>query len=140
MASIKISQLNKTTTVTSDDFFPIVDSGSLTTFYTPVDSLRTFMASSGAVPSASWASASISSKTTITASHYTKVRGFFRFPSLVAEEAVEVCKAYNGLQGKTLLVSLNVQGYHSVNPKIYLKLYFGLKRNSFHFLISLSFV
>lgn len=66
--SIPISALNELTIITSDDFFPIVDSGSLTTFRTPVDSFRIYIAESGSVISASWASSSLSSSYALSAS------------------------------------------------------------------------
>ena len=59
MASIKISQLNMLDTVTSDDFFPMVDSGSLTTYHISADAVRGYIADSGSVVSASWASQSL---------------------------------------------------------------------------------
>jgi len=59
--SIPISELNELAYVTEDDFMPIVDSGSLTTYKTSVKSFKNYFAASGSVLSASWASASISS-------------------------------------------------------------------------------
>lgn len=58
MSSIPISQLNEYSPIKSVDFVPIVNSASLTTFRTGVSSIGTYIANSGSVPSASWASAS----------------------------------------------------------------------------------
>lgn len=57
--SIPISGLNYNLYITRDDFIAIVDSASLTTFRMSVDSFDKYMASSGSVLSASWASRSI---------------------------------------------------------------------------------
>lgn len=65
--SIPISALNELTYVTEDDFMPIVDSGSLTTFKTSVKSFKNYLASSGSVLSASWSSASISASYSVNA-------------------------------------------------------------------------
>lgn len=47
MSSIRISGLVNLPVITADDFFPIVDSGSLTTYRTPVQSVADFIAASG---------------------------------------------------------------------------------------------
>jgi len=65
--SIPISALNELTYITQDDFIPIVDSGSLTTFKTSVESFKNYMAASGSVLSASWASHSISASYAVNA-------------------------------------------------------------------------
>ena len=59
--SIPISSLNELTYITADDYMPIVDSGSMTTFRTSVNTFKNYFALSGSVLSASWSSASISS-------------------------------------------------------------------------------
>jgi len=57
--NIKISQLNIIPSVTtSDDFIPLVDSASLTTYRVSISNFNTWFAQSGSVLSASWASAS----------------------------------------------------------------------------------
>ena len=61
MANVRISELNQLSTWTQDDFFPVVDSASLTTFRTPISTMITYIGQSGSVVSASWSSASISS-------------------------------------------------------------------------------
>jgi hypothetical protein len=58
--SIPISSLNELIYITADDYMPIVDSGSMTTFKTSVNTFKNYFALSGSVLSASWASASIS--------------------------------------------------------------------------------
>jgi hypothetical protein len=65
MANIKISQLNELTVITEDDFIPVVDSGSLTTYHVTIDTVGDYLSASGSVPSSSWASSSL---TTISAS------------------------------------------------------------------------
>jgi len=62
--SIRISSLNDLPVVSLEDFIPIVKSGSsdiLTTYKTTVSSFNDFIAVSGSVISASWASSSLSS-------------------------------------------------------------------------------
>lgn len=58
MSSIRISQLNNFSDVKSDDFVPLVDSSSLTTYRATVTSFGGWFADSGSVLSASYASAS----------------------------------------------------------------------------------
>lgn len=58
MSSIRISQLNGFTGVKAEDFIPLVDSSSLTTYRVTVTSFGGWLADSGSVLSASWASAS----------------------------------------------------------------------------------
>lgn len=53
--SIKISGLNNLSIITSDDFIPIIDSGSLTTERASISTLNTFLAQSGSSLSASYA-------------------------------------------------------------------------------------
>lgn len=76
MASIRISQLNSFTTIKDEDFIPLVDSSSLTTYRVTVTTFNDWLADSGSALSASyaansdyalsssWASSSISSSTT----------------------------------------------------------------------------
>jgi len=59
--SIKISELDALGTVVAADFFPLVQSGSLTTFRVNISTLNEWFSVSGSVLSASWASASINS-------------------------------------------------------------------------------
>lgn len=62
--NIRISQLNIIPSVTtSDDFIPLVDSGSLTTYRVSVSNFGGWFSESGSVRSASWASASTVSGT-----------------------------------------------------------------------------
>ena len=61
MSNVRISELNQLTIWTGDDFFPVVDSGSLTTYRTPISTILPFVAQSGSVVSSSWASQSLSS-------------------------------------------------------------------------------
>lgn len=60
--SIPISGLNQITAndITLDDFLPLVDSASMTTYRTEVREFNTWMAASGSVMSASWATESFS--------------------------------------------------------------------------------
>jgi hypothetical protein len=81
MASIKISELNNLLVITSDDFFPIDDSGSMTTYRVSVSALTDYIAASGSALTASFttsasyaryaisASYSISSSNSITSSY-----------------------------------------------------------------------
>lgn len=55
MASIKISELNNLSSVSDDDYIPIVDSGSSTTYHTPITSIGNWIAVSGSVISSSYA-------------------------------------------------------------------------------------
>lgn len=76
MSSIRISQLNSFTTIKDEDFIPLVDSSSLTTYRVTVIAFNDWLADSGSAVSASyalnadnavsasWASSSISSSTT----------------------------------------------------------------------------
>jgi hypothetical protein len=66
--SIKISELNSLSTITWGDFFPLVQSSSLTTFRVNLTTLEAWLSVSGSVISASWASASLTSVETISAS------------------------------------------------------------------------
>jgi len=66
--SIKISELDALTTVLGRDFFPVVQSGSLTTFRVSVTTLNDWFRISGSALSASWASRSLDSTQTISAS------------------------------------------------------------------------
>lgn len=66
--SIKISELDILATVAAVDFFPLVQSGSVTTFKVNVATLNNWWAISGSALSASWASASLISTQTISAS------------------------------------------------------------------------
>jgi hypothetical protein len=66
--SIKISELDALTIVTSDDFFPLVDSGSATTFRVTVDTLNNWFRISGSSMSSSWASASLTSLQSVSSS------------------------------------------------------------------------
>lgn len=54
-SSIKISELDNLNVISSVDFFPIVESGSLTTYRTDITTLNEWMAASGSALSASWA-------------------------------------------------------------------------------------
>ena len=63
--TIRISNLNSIAQITSDDFIPVVDSGSLTTYKTQVQSFGTWMYASG---SASYAESSRSSSFSTNAS------------------------------------------------------------------------
>lgn len=69
MASVKISELNELFSITNDDFFPLVDSGSMTTFHVSFNVLNAWMRASGSCLSASWASSSISSSYALSASY-----------------------------------------------------------------------
>lgn len=89
--SIKISELDGLTTVTSDDFFPVVDSGSLTTFRVTVATLNNWFAISGSVLSASWASSSINSIRSISAS--------FASASISSSFAVSASVAFRSVSG-----------------------------------------
>ena len=76
MSSIRISQLNSFATIKDEDFIPLVDSSSLTTYRVTVTAFNDWLADSGSAVSASyalnadnavsasWASSSISSSTT----------------------------------------------------------------------------
>lgn len=88
MASIKISELNTLASVTNDDYFPIVDSGSATTFRATLNTLNSWLFVSASVLSAShaenaddaisasyalsssWAFRSVSASYALTASYY----------------------------------------------------------------------
>ena len=59
MANVKISGLNDLLTVSGDDLLVFTDSGSLTTFRTPVSSINTYFSLSGSSISSSWASSSL---------------------------------------------------------------------------------
>ena len=68
MASIPISGLNERTTINGEDFIPFVYSSSLTTYRISLQDLNgSYLATSGSVLSASWASASISASHAIIA-------------------------------------------------------------------------
>lgn len=74
MASIKISELNEIATnfISVDDFFPLDDSGSLTTYRVSVGAVNSWLAASGSVLSASYAltsSNAITSSNSITSSN-----------------------------------------------------------------------
>lgn len=71
MPSIPISELNNLTInqLSLDDFFPIVDSGSMTTFKLELQELNRWSASSGSVLSSSFTSWSFSSSFTLAAGH-----------------------------------------------------------------------
>jgi len=58
MPSVKISQLRDLPLISSDDFFPLVDSGSLTTYHADFNDVNAWLKLYG---SASWATSSISS-------------------------------------------------------------------------------
>lgn len=64
--SIPISGLSNDTTIVPTDFFPLVQSSSMTTFRTSINSFMTFSAQSG---SASYASRALSASYAISASH-----------------------------------------------------------------------
>jgi len=53
--NIKVSELNRLNVLTADDFFPVVDSGSMTTYRTDVNTINDWMAASGSCLSASYA-------------------------------------------------------------------------------------
>jgi hypothetical protein len=61
MSNVRISQLNGFTNILGEDYIPLVDSSSVTTYRCTVSDLVGYFALSGSVLSASWASASISS-------------------------------------------------------------------------------
>ena len=70
--SIKISELDGLSAVLGRDFFPVVQSGSMTTFRVTITTLNDWMRISGSALSASWASRSLYSSlsnTAISASH-----------------------------------------------------------------------
>lgn len=58
MSSIRISQLDAFSVIKTEDFVPLVDSSSLTTYRVTLTSFNTWFADSGSCHSASWASAS----------------------------------------------------------------------------------
>lgn len=66
--SIKISELDALTTVLGRDFFPLVQSGSLTTYRVSVTTLNNWFRVSGSALSASWASRSLNSLQAVSAS------------------------------------------------------------------------
>ena len=66
MASVKISELNTLISITSDDFFALVDSGSGTTYRTTFNVLNNWMAASASCFSASYA---LSSSWAVSASY-----------------------------------------------------------------------
>lgn len=68
MSSIRISQLNGFTGIKAEDFIPLVDSSSLTTYRVTVTSFGGWLSDSGSVLSASWASASNASNVSISSS------------------------------------------------------------------------
>lgn len=59
MSSIRISQLNNFSNIKSEDFVPLVNSSSLTTYRVTVSSLSAWFSDSGSVQSSSWASSSL---------------------------------------------------------------------------------
>lgn len=61
MSNVRISQLSPTTEVQSEDFVPVVDSASLTTYRASVQTFGNWLAGSGSSLSSSWASSSVSS-------------------------------------------------------------------------------
>lgn len=70
--SIKISELDALSAVLAPDFFPVVQSGSMTTFRVTINTLNDWMRISGSALSASWASQSLftgRANTAISASH-----------------------------------------------------------------------
>jgi hypothetical protein len=66
--SIKISELDALSAVLGRDFFPVVQSGSLTTYRVTVSILNDWFRVSGSALSASWASRSLDSVQTVSAS------------------------------------------------------------------------
>lgn len=66
--SIKISELNSISSIVGTDFFPLVQSSSMTTFRSDVATLNNWFMVSGSALSASWATASISAIRSISAS------------------------------------------------------------------------
>jgi hypothetical protein len=118
--SVRISQLNQLTSVTSDDFIPIVDSGSLTTFHTPISVVGNWIHDSGSVPSASWASRSVD--TYGTAAFATNVRrweSFERNLSTTVGNAIEMCHAASSHHMQSFLLTLQVFGNHGSCAKTY---------------------
>lgn len=70
--SIRISELNPLSVITADDYFPLVDSGSRTTYRADFNAVLSFLSISGSCVSASYAISSshaISSSYAISASH-----------------------------------------------------------------------
>jgi hypothetical protein len=118
--SVRISQLNQLTSVTSDDFIPIVDSGSLTTFHTPISVVGNWIHDSGSVPSASWASRSVD--TYGTAAFATNVRRWESFERNLATtvgNAIEMCHAASSHHMQSFLLTLQVFGNHGSCAKTY---------------------
>lgn len=88
MASVKISELNTLSSITSDDFIPIVDSGSYTTYRVSFNVLNDWMTTYGSAShaenadfahtatsasyalSSSWASSVVTASYALTASYY----------------------------------------------------------------------
>ena len=66
--SIKISELDALLAVVAADFFPLVQSGSMTTFRVDIATLNNWFRISGSCLSASWASASLTSLQSISSS------------------------------------------------------------------------
>lgn len=129
MSNIRISQLNSLLVPTTDDFIPIVDSASLTTYRTPITSLLTVVAQIGSVPSASWASASISSSQSETASFawdYSRVKSVTKYLYNTNSYSQDMAHVYNVPTGgyipgfHNLLVSMKCWGDVTRTAKIYL--------------------
>ena len=71
-SSIKISNLNELFSITSDDFFPVDDSGSMTTYRISMSTLLGFLSASGSIVTSSFArtaSYAISSSYALTSSY-----------------------------------------------------------------------
>lgn len=66
--SIKISELDALSSIVAADFFPLVSSGSLTTYRVNITTLNNWFRVSGSCLSASWASASINATQAVSAS------------------------------------------------------------------------
>lgn len=70
MSEIKISELNPIPTVpTGDDFFPLVDSGSMTTYRTTIAALAFALTSSQQVSGSKFSSGSLFASSSVSASH-----------------------------------------------------------------------
>ena len=112
MASIKISELNNLQVITSDDFIPIDDSGSMTTYRISVSTLSGFIAASGSVMSSSFATSasyarsasySVSSSNSFTSSY--AIVASDAYWSLIAFNANVATSASNALTASYALTT-----------------------------------
>lgn len=127
MASVKISELNTLISITSDDFIPIVDSGSGTTYRATFNVLNNWMAVSASCLSASyaltasyarsasyavsssWANNAMSSSYALTASYY-NVSGYTPVNATSASFATTA----SSLQGNGLSWERDLRVSHSL--------------------------